>query len=42
LLKQCIELEELTFFYKHSFKIYPRSTAQANNFHSDDSVKGHK
>jgi len=29
-------------FYKHSFEIYPRCTAQANNFHSDDPVKGHK
>jgi len=28
--------------YKNSFKIYPRGTAQANNFHSDDPVKGHK
>jgi len=28
--------------YKNSFKIYPRSTAQANNFLSDDPVKGHK
>jgi len=26
-------------FYKHSFKIYPRNTVQANNFHSDDPVK---